>query len=134
MNTADLIELHDVVFYLDLKGTKIPHKVVHVQKGGAKGIVVTLQNIGSAGEQGKGKFSSTVTGIKNGGKQRIFKSWLQIGDVVHNKSAKMGESMETVLAIYTAGDGEILVKTIRAIDDRIEYYPFRDISDYVILT
>lgn len=83
-----VIEKGEVVFYKDLNGALSLYKVLNVDIN-FTGTEATLQQIDYSGGLGKKKFTTSLLGKKgsNEGKQRIFRSWLQPGDMVLIKEA-----------------------------------------------
>ena len=78
-----VIEKGEIVFYKDLNGALSLYKVLNVDVA-FTGTDVTLQQIDFSGGLGKKKFTTSLLGKKgiNEGKQRIFRVWVQPGDMV----------------------------------------------------
>lgn len=81
MKAAEVVSKEDIVLYKKLDGTYEAYKALSVNRT-SKGFSISLQIISERGTLGSKRFTTQLIGKKNGGKQRVFRCWLQLGDKV----------------------------------------------------
>ena len=128
-----VIEKGEIVFYKDLNGTLSLYKVLNVDVA-FTGTDVTLQQIDYSGGLGKKKFTTSLLGKKgsNEGKQRIFRVWVQPGDLVKILETGKPGSVQTLFCEENSG---VLKNMVEIADDRgMRYtYPLESASDKIEL-
>lgn len=128
-----VIEKGEIVFYKDLNGTLSLYKVLNVDVA-FTGTDVTLQQIDYSGGLGKKKFTTSLLGKKgsNEGKQRIFRVWVQPGDLVKILETGKTGSVQTLFCEENSG---VFKNMVEIADDRgMRYtYPLESASDKIEL-
>lgn len=123
----------EIVLYKKLDETYDVYKVLNVEPN-FNDLDITLQIVGEDGTLGRKKFTTQLIGKKNGGKQRIFRCWLQPKDWVILKETNTGGIVQTIYNSQKPDRSyEVMVDITDTKTQRLFSYSLSEVSNKIEL-